>query len=197
MIRRRTPRLFQSLRIFFLYFAFVILCWKGSCSIKTNNDNNAVLGGFVLGFQLERVHRPRRSCHNVEPQCTLPSEMVSLHGHTSLTFRRSLSKTGRKGLAATTNANGNRIVTVNHLSDPPPDPNSLLSQEKLEEKAQQLAEWLSTKRSVFCLTGAGLSTESGIPDYRGHKGSYHVGHKPVIHQMFMEQEYQRKRYWGR
>jgi NAD-dependent deacetylase sirtuin 4 len=61
----------------------------------------------------------------------------------------------------------------------------------------QLTEWWQDKKSVLCITGAGLSTESGIPDYRGHKGSYHQGHKPMIHQQYMDSEFQRKRYWGR
>ena len=69
--------------------------------------------------------------------------------------------------------------------------------DQLDEKASQLVEWLSSKRNVFCLTGAGLSTDSGIPDYRGNKGSYHVGHKPIIHQQFIDSSHQRRRYWGR
>lgn len=32
------------------------------------------------------------------------------------------------------------------------------------------AEWLRDARSVVALTGAGISTESGIPDFRGPKG---------------------------
>lgn len=42
-----------------------------------------------------------------------------------------------------------------------------------------------------------MSTESGIPDYRGSNGSYFRGHKPVIHHEFMSNESTRKRYWAR
>lgn len=63
--------------------------------------------------------------------------------------------------------------------------------------SSKLLEWLDTKKNVLTLTGAGLSTESGIPDYRGHNGSYHRGHKPMIHDQFMSSHAQRQRYWGR
>ena len=33
-----------------------------------------------------------------------------------------------------------------------------------------IGEWLSDARSVTVLTGAGISTESGIPDFRGPQG---------------------------
>ena len=36
----------------------------------------------------------------------------------------------------------------------------------LQPHAERLAEFLVTKERVFCLGGAGVSTESGIPDYR-------------------------------
>ena len=54
--------------------------------------------------------------------------------------------------------------------------------------AQRLAQWLSDKRSVVVLTGAGLSTDSGIPDYRGKAGSYRLGHVPIGHDEFMRNE---------
>lgn len=47
---------------------------------------------------------------------------------------------------------------------------------------------------VVALTGAGMSTDSGIPDYRGPKGSYSRGHKPMTHDEFISSEANRKRY---
>ncbi len=38
---------------------------------------------------------------------------------------------------------------------------------------------------------------SGIPDYRGHNGSYHKGHKPMVHDQFVSSIAMRQRYWGR
>ena len=64
----------------------------------------------------------------------------------------------------------------------PPDPSatsSSFSNQTIIEAAATIQNWLKNKNSVLCLTGAGMSTESGIPDYRGHKGSYFRGHKPV------------------
>jgi NAD-dependent deacetylase sirtuin 4 len=79
----------------------------------------------------------------------------------------------------------------------PNNPKTLLTAQQQLNASNKLASWLQDKHSVLCLTGAGLSTESGIPDYRGHQGSYHIGHKPMVHDQFMFSPYQRKRYWGR
>jgi NAD-dependent deacetylase len=38
------------------------------------------------------------------------------------------------------------------------------------EQVNQVAAWLRQARSVVALTGAGISTESGIPDFRGPEG---------------------------
>ena len=63
--------------------------------------------------------------------------------------------------------------------------------------AERLKQWLSDKRNVVVLTGAGLSTDSGIPDYRGKAGSYRLGHVPIGHDEFMRNESSRRRYWAR
>jgi len=61
----------------------------------------------------------------------------------------------------------------------------------LEEVGRLLAG-----RGVTVLSGAGLSTESGIPDYRGASGSLRR-HRPMTYQEFVASEAGRRRYWAR
>ena len=49
---------------------------------------------------------------------------------------------------------------------------------------------------VLVLSGAGLSTESGIPDYRGEGGSLRK-HTPMTYEEFTTSEAGRQRYWAR
>jgi len=51
-------------------------------------------------------------------------------------------------------------------------------------------------RRVVVLAGAGCSTESGIPDYRGPDGSLRT-RKPIQYQDFVRSESARARYWAR
>ena len=60
----------------------------------------------------------------------------------------------------------------------------------------QLGEFLAPFRQLFVLTGAGCSTESGIPDYRDADGSWK--HKqPMRYQEFVGSSAARRRYWSR
>jgi len=49
---------------------------------------------------------------------------------------------------------------------------------------------------VLVLSGAGISTESGIPDYRGEGGSL-SRHTPMTYQEFVASARARRRYWAR
>jgi NAD+-dependent protein deacetylase sirtuin 4 len=78
---------------------------------------------------------------------------------------------------------------------PPPTPAQLDS----------LADFITTAKGfdkeggggVLIITGAGCSTESNVPDYRGPAGAYSTGFKPMTHQNFMASETNRSRYWAR
>jgi NAD-dependent SIR2 family protein deacetylase len=60
----------------------------------------------------------------------------------------------------------------------------------------RLAAFLETKSRVLVLTGAGCSTESGIPDYRDANGEWkHT--RPITYQQFVGSEATRQRYWAR
>ncbi|MCB1254639.1 MAG: NAD-dependent protein deacetylase [Austwickia sp.] len=54
---------------------------------------------------------------------------------------------------------------------------------------------LLSRRAVAVLTGAGMSTESGIPDYRGPDGTRRV--RPMEYAEFVGSAAARQRYWAR
>ena len=63
----------------------------------------------------------------------------------------------------------------------------------LPERAHALAELMRGRRSVV-LTGAGISTPSGIPDYRGPDSP---GRTPMTYQQFVSDPAFRRHYWAR
>lgn len=64
---------------------------------------------------------------------------------------------------------------------------------------EQLQEFVSQVKHLFVMTGAGLSTESGIPDYRSEKvGLYaRTSRRPMEHMEFLRSSKSRQRYWAR
>jgi NAD-dependent deacetylase sirtuin 4 len=60
----------------------------------------------------------------------------------------------------------------------------------------RLREFMSRAGRLVVLTGAGCSTESGIPDYRSPGGAW-TRHKPILYGSFVRSAEVRRFYWAR
>jgi len=62
-----------------------------------------------------------------------------------------------------------------------------------------VCELVTKSRKLLVLTGAGTSTLSGLPDYRGPAGVYKANpnYKPIMYGQFVRHENARRRYWAR
>ncbi len=63
----------------------------------------------------------------------------------------------------------------------------------------KLQDFVSASKKLFVLTGAGLSTESGIPDYRSEGVGLYArsNSRPIQYADFLKFADRRKRYWAR
>mgnify|MGYP001141621829 CR=1 FL=1 len=64
------------------------------------------------------------------------------------------------------------------------------------DPAEALAAFIIRHAPLFVLTGAGVSTGSGIPDYRDQEGRW-KGAEPIRYQPFLRDPEARRRYWAR
>ena len=66
----------------------------------------------------------------------------------------------------------------------------------LDEALERLQRFIFMRKKLLVITGAGISTDSGIGDYRDQAGQWKRP-QPVTHQDFMSQLSWRQRYWAR
>lgn len=59
-----------------------------------------------------------------------------------------------------------------------------------------LVDFMRAHPRLFVLTGAGISTNSGIPGYRDARGNWQRA-QPITHQQFVGSPAMRRRYWAR
>jgi NAD-dependent deacetylase len=65
-----------------------------------------------------------------------------------------------------------------------------------EDGIAQLAALIADAEALVAFTGAGISTESGIPDFRSPGGIWNR-YKPIDYQSFLASEEARREYWRR
>ncbi|NWG02199.1 MAG: NAD-dependent protein deacylase [Syntrophaceae bacterium] len=66
----------------------------------------------------------------------------------------------------------------------------------MEEQLKQIAQWIATSKRIIVFTGAGLSTESGIPDFRSPGGVWDkYNPEDFYFQNFLASEISREKYW--
>lgn len=82
------------------------------------------------------------------------------------------------------------ILMVAMTSEPLPE------EEDIQDLVAPLAQALAAAQRLVALTGAGISTESGIPDYRGPQGVW-AKHTPIYYADYIRSAAVRRRYWAR
>src|SRR2546423_15539679 len=65
----------------------------------------------------------------------------------------------------------------------------------MQSEHARLVDLLRAGRSILIFTGAGISTASGIPDFRGPEGVW-KRRQPVYYHDFMRSEAARIEHWG-
>ncbi|MCP5264643.1 MAG: NAD-dependent protein deacetylase [Burkholderiaceae bacterium] len=79
---------------------------------------------------------------------------------------------------------------------PPPSPPHPDATDPVAWASERLGSFLDDHRRVLVLTGAGCSTDAGIPDYRDRDGLWKRP-EPMRYQVFVADAAARQRYWAR
>lgn len=87
---------------------------------------------------------------------------------------------------ASAKGESDRRTSVDHAMKTPTRP--------WRQDAERLTQVLRTKRRILAFTGAGISTGSGIPDFRGPQGIWNRI-RPVYYDEFLQSHEARVRHW--
>ena len=106
-------------------------------------------------------------CRIIHPQ---RSSIIVVTTASRSTFHSSVSKLSQSKSVTAIYSDVNEAIRVVEPSIP-----SYLDMKPTDQEIETLYEFLRQKKNVLVITGAGISTSSGVPDYRGPLGSYKLG----------------------
>ena len=106
-------------------------------------------------------------CRIIHPQ---RSSIIVVTAASRSTFHSSVSKLSQSKSVTAIFSDVNEAIQVVEPSTP-----SYLDMKPTDQEIETLYEFLRQKKNVLVITGAGISTSSGVPDYRGPLGSYKLG----------------------
>ncbi|XP_073526346.1 uncharacterized protein [Phyllobates terribilis] len=135
----------------------------------------------------ENVVAKLSECFVADDASFLKGNKLLLRGYAS--FLRGSSRISIPGVSSNHKEKVAPGVLKNKTMVPDAFPPSIKDVDKLYDFFEQ-------SNNLVVLTGAGLSTESGIPDYRSPNGAYSSGFRPITHQEFLRSAKARRRYWA-
>ncbi|GAU19569.1 hypothetical protein TSUD_303820 [Trifolium subterraneum] len=136
-------------------------------------------------FNLIDIARPRNQNWNL---ATRGGRLVSFKG--CARFVQTSCRISAPGTVPVNDEKVQSYVSTDRKVVPDADPPST-------KDVSLLYQFFEKSTKLMVLTGAGISTECGIPDYRSPNGAYSSGFRPITHQEFLRSSRARRRYWAR